>query len=117
MQKVAWPMITVIRLRLIPSTWVKVLERATPVTMPGRAIGRMTRKEIDSRPKKRLRPTAREIRDPRTTAISIAATPASIEVTSDSRALADSNALPNQLKVKPGGGHLRMRLELNASTR
>src|SRR3954469_14458970 len=111
MQKVAWPTITVIRLRLMPSTWVKVLDRATPVTMPGRAIGKMTRKEIDSRPKKRLRPTARGIKDPSTTAISIATTPASIEVRSASRAESDSKALPNQLKVKPGGGHLRMRLE------
>src|SRR5215475_14554423 len=100
----------------MPSTWVKVLEKATPVTMPGRAIGSTTRKEVVSRPKNLRRPTAREIRVPRTIAISIATTPASIEVTSASRALSDSKALPNQLKVNPGGGHLRMRLELKAST-
>ena len=86
------------------------------MTMPGRAIGRTTRKEIESRPKKLRRPTASEIRVPRTIAISIATTPASIEVISASRADSFSIALPNQLKVKPGGGHLRMRLELNAST-
>ena len=48
----------------MPSTWVKVLLRATPVTMPGRAIGRITRKEIVSRPKKRWRATASAARVP-----------------------------------------------------
>ena len=100
----------------MPSTWVKVLEKATPVTIPGRAIGRTTRKEIVSRPKNLRRPTASEISVPRTIAIIIATAPASIEVSSASRADSFSNALPNQLKVKPGGGHLRMRLELKAST-
>jgi hypothetical protein len=116
MQKVAWPMITVIRLRLIPSTWVKVLEKATPVTIPGRAIGRTTRKEIESRPKNLRRPTASAISVPNTIAISIAARPASTEWSSASRTDSFSKALPNQLRVKPGGGHLRMRLELKAST-
>ncbi len=37
----------------MPSTWVKVLLSATPVTIPGSAIGRITRNEIVSRPKKR----------------------------------------------------------------
>ena len=37
----------------MPSTWVKVALSAIPVTMPGSAIGRMTRNEIVSRPKKR----------------------------------------------------------------
>ena len=55
MQKVAWPTITVRRLSGMPSTWVNVSLRATPVTIPGRAIGRITRKEIVSRPKKRWR--------------------------------------------------------------
>ena len=109
-------MITVIRVRLIPSTWVKVLEKATPVTIPGRAIGRTTRKEIVSRPKNRRRPTASAISVPSTIAIDIATTPASIEVSSASRADSLSTALPNQLRVKPGGGHLRILLELKAST-
>ena len=114
MQKVAWPTITVSRLRLTPSTWVKVLREATPVTIPGRAIGRTTRKEIVSRPKKRWRPTASAIRVPSRSAIAVAIRPASIEVTSASRADSLSNALPNQLSVKPGGGHLRIWLELKA---
>ena len=42
MQKVAWPTITVKQAeRSMPSTWVKVLLSATPVTIPGRAIGRI----------------------------------------------------------------------------
>ena len=53
MQKVAWPTMTVNRLRSMPKTWVKVLLSATPVTIPGRAIGSTTRNEIVSRPKKR----------------------------------------------------------------
>ena len=105
MQKVAWPTITVSRLRLTPSTWVKVLLRATPVTIPGRAIGRITRKEIVSRPKKRWRPTASAARLPRTSAIAVATMPASIEVSSASRADSLSNALLNHSKVRPGGGH------------
>ena len=86
MQKVAWPTITVKRLRAIPSTWVKVLLRATPVTIPGRAIGRMTRKEIVSRPKKRCRATASEARVPSRIAIAVATNPAFSEVTKASRA-------------------------------
>src|SRR5207344_1636228 len=62
MQKVAWATITVNSERSMPNTWVNVLLRATPVTIPGRAIGRMTRKEIVSRPKKRCRATASDDR-------------------------------------------------------
>src|SRR6476659_1512140 len=114
MQKVAWPTITVKRLRLVPRTWVKVLLRATPVTIPGRAIGRITRNETVSRPKKRWRPTAIAARVPRTIAIAVAATPALIEVSRASRADSLSNAFVNHSKVQPGGGHLRILLELKA---
>src|SRR5215218_5488457 len=114
MQKVAWPTITVKRLRLIPRTWVKVLLRATPVTIPGRAIGSTTRKEIVSRPKKRWRATAREARLPRMRAIAVATAPASSEVSRASRALLLSKALPNHSVVRLGGGHLRILLELKA---
>ncbi len=114
MQKVAWPTITVSRLSGMPSTWVKVLLRATPVTIPGRAIGRITRKEIVSRPKKRWRATASEARVPSRSAIAVATTPALIEVRSDSRADSLSKALRNQSRVSPGGGHLRILLELKA---
>src|SRR3982751_5860845 len=114
MQKVAWPTITVKRLRGTSRTWVKVLEMATPVTIPGRAIGRITRKEIVSRPKKRCRATASAARVPRTTAIEAATTPALIEVTKASRAASSLKAWENQWVVNPGGGHSRILLELKA---
>src|SRR6187431_2153812 len=112
MQKVAWPTITVKRLSETPSTWVKVLLRATPVTMPGRAIGRITRKETVSRPKKRCRATAIEASVPSTSAIAVAAMPALTEVTKASLAASFSNAFENQSRVRPGGGQARILLEL-----
>ena len=93
---------------------MKVLLIATPVTIPGRAIGSSTRKEIVSRPKKRWRATASEASVPSTIAIAVAAAPALSEVSSASRALWLSIALGNQSSVKPGGGHSRMLLELKA---
>ncbi len=63
MQNVAWPMMIVSRPKSMPMVRNAVL-RAIPVTMPGRAIGRMTRKEIVSRPKKRKRWTANESERP-----------------------------------------------------
>ena len=63
----------------MPSTWVKVELSAIPVTIPGRAIGRMTRNEIVSRPKKRWRATAIEASVPRTRASAVASSPVLIE--------------------------------------
>src|SRR5689334_11664988 len=114
MQKVAWPTITVKRLSGTSSTWVKVLLIATPVTMPGRAIGRITRKEIVSRPKKRWRATASEARLPSARAIAVAAIPALTEVKKASRADSLLNASWNHWVVKPGGGQARILLELKA---
>src|SRR3954452_15200009 len=114
MQKVAWPTITVNRLRLMPRTWVKVSLRATPVTIPGSAIGRTTRNEIVSRPKERWRATASDARVPRSIAIAVAATPALSEVTSASRGPLSWKAWLNQWVVRPGGGHARTFDELNA---
>src|SRR5215218_8246354 len=114
MQKVAWPTITVKRLSGTSRTWVKVLEIATPVTIPGRAIGRITRKLIVSRPKKRWRATAREASVPSTMAIDAATAPAFSEVKKASRAGSSLNAWLNQWVVKPGGGHSSILLELKA---
>src|SRR6476660_3197186 len=112
MQKVACATITVKRLRSIPNTWVKVLLRATPVTIPGSAIGRITRNEIVSRPKNRWRDTASEARVPSTSAIAVAAIPALIEVKKASRAASLSNAFENHSVVRLGGGQARILLEL-----
>src|SRR3954453_13151991 len=114
MQKVAWPRRTGKRLRGTSGAGVKVLEIATPVTIPGRAIGRITRKLIVSRPKKRWRATAREASVPRTSAIAVAAIPALIEVKNASRAASLSTAFENHSVVKPGGGRARILLELKA---
>src|SRR5919205_783560 len=112
MQNVAWPTITVKRLRGTSRTWVKVLLIATPVTIPGKAIGKITRKEIVSRPKKRWRATASEASVPSTSAIAVASRPALIEVKNASRAASSLNAWLNQCVVHPGGGHSRILLEL-----
>ena len=80
MQKVAWPTTIVNRLRSMPRIWVKVELSAIPVTIPGSAIGRITRKEIVSRPKKRCRATASEASVPSTSAIAVAAAPAFSEL-------------------------------------
>ena len=80
----------------------------------GRAIGRITRKEIVSRPKKRWRATASAASVPRTRAITVANSPAFSEVKKASRAASSLNAWLNQWVVQPGGGHSRIRLELKA---
>ena len=115
MQKVAWPTITVKRLSGTPRTWVKVLLRATPVTIPGRAIGRITRKEIVSRPKKRWRATASAARVPSTSAIAVATTPGLDRGEKRfARGFVFRRPCENQWVVKPGGGHSRILLELKA---
>src|SRR3954454_13711003 len=114
MQNVACPTITVNRERSTPRTWVNVSERATPVTIPGRAIGRITRNEIVSRPKKRCRATASEASVPRKSAIAVATSPTLIDVQKASRALLELTASENQSKVTPGGGHSSVLLVLNA---
>ena len=58
--------------RSIPRTCVKVELSAIPVTMPGSAMGRMTRNETASRPKNRNRATPRAARLPSTSAIDVA---------------------------------------------
>ena len=50
MQNVAWPMTIVKSPSGTPSV-ANVVDSAIPVTMPGRAIGRITTNEIVSRPK------------------------------------------------------------------
>ena len=98
MQKVACPTITVNSVRSTPSTWVKVALSAMPVTIPGSAIGRITRNEIVSRPKKRWRETAIAASVPSTIAIAVAPSPAFTEVQSASRTPGLWKALSNQVE-------------------
>ena len=79
--------------------------RATPVTMPGRAIGRTNRNEYELRPKKRKRCMAKAASVPRTRAIAVAARATCTEFHSASRGPSVSHAWRHQSSVKPCGGH------------
>ena len=87
---------------------------AIPVTIPGNASGRMTRKEIASRPKNRWRATANAAHEPSRSAIAVAPSAAFNETKSASRTPGLSIALPNHLSVRPGIGHTSVRRVLNA---
>ena len=60
MQNVAWPKTIVQKLKGI-STRLKAERSEIPVMIPGKAIGRITRSDTVSRPKKRERATAEAI--------------------------------------------------------
>ncbi len=85
-----------------------------PVTMPGSASGRMTRKETDSRPKNRYRATANAASVPRTSATPVASRPACSDVHSASCAPGLWMALSNHLSVRPSGGQRCTRESLKA---
>ena len=87
---------------------------AMPVTIPGSAIGRMTRNEIASRPKKRYRETAIAASDPSTSAIRVAPRAAFKETSNASRTPGLSIARPNHFVVSPSSGHTSERRSLNA---
>src|SRR5687768_1962837 len=92
--------------------------RAMPVTMPGSAIGRITRNETASLPKNFVRYTAAASRLPNTRAIPVAA-----EATTTDRRRARQiagflNATSNQSSVNPGGGNRKLEdWEVNANSR
>ena len=75
MQKVAWPTMIVYTEKGVPAR-LKADCRASPVTMPGRAMGSTSIKDTASRPKKRKRWMPKETRTPSTSAITVATTPA-----------------------------------------
>ena len=74
---------------------------AIPVTIPGSAIGRMTRNAIASRPKKRYRATASAASVPSSSAIAVAPRAAFSETRSASRTPGLSIAFPNHFVVRP----------------
>src|SRR5918912_2838694 len=114
MQNVAWPITIVQSVGL--KWWTGLLAKkefsAIPVTTPGSAIGRTSRKLIASRPKKRKRLTAAAAAVPRTSATVVATAAAFSESMSASRASVFSQASWNHLVVKPGIGQLWMFDEL-----
>ncbi len=113
MQNVAWPMITVSRPRSIPIARNAVL-RAMPVTIPGRAIGRMTAKDTASRPKNEKRWTANASSVPRMSATVVAPSAAWSDVVSADRMPTSSIARMNQSSVRPSIGHRLNGAALNA---
>ncbi len=78
--------------------------RAIPVTMPGRAIGKITNSEMTSRPKNRYRATASDARVPRTSAISVATSATVSDVRKACCSPVFLIASPNQCRVNPTGG-------------
>ena len=87
---------------------------ASPVMIPGSAIGRMKRNEIESRPKKRARARPNAASEPRTSAKAVASSPARSESHSASRTSGSSHACENHFVVKPAIGQLWMFDELKA---
>ena len=84
MQNVPWPMTTVVKPRSHPSR-MKVLRSATPVTMPGRAMGSTMRNDRELRPKNLYRWSANDRHVPSTSATAVAASASFTEVQSASR--------------------------------
>ncbi|CAM5404514.1 hypothetical protein SANTM175S_09047 [Streptomyces antimycoticus] len=111
-QKVACPTTTVNRPKPMPigsRTVRKAALRAMPLTMPGSAIGRTSRKDTVRRPKKRWRWTAYAARVPSTRAIAVAASPALSEVSRAWRAPSLCRAARHQRPVRPLGGQPKER--------
>ena len=70
MQNVAWPR-TIVHVLNGMSAMLNAERNEIPVIIPGKAMGRMTRSEIASRPKNRDRATAAAQSVPSTIAISV----------------------------------------------
>src|SRR5919201_3993185 len=107
MQKVAWP-ITIVQIEKLSPAKTKNELSAIPVMIPGSAIGRSSRNETDSRPKKRKRWIAKAAIEPSTSAIPEARRPTSTESRSDERTSGLCQATENQCVVQPGMGQLWM---------
>src|SRR5258706_12423872 len=113
MQNVAWPTTIVAVEKLSPAVLTLALS-ASPVTIPGRAIGRTRDREKTSRPKKRKRWIANAAREPRMIAIPAASTPTWIDRPSASRTDALSHAAPNHWVLNSLIGQTCVRWALNA---
>src|SRR5213596_691764 len=119
MQKVEWP-ITIVQSEGV-RWWTGFCPKnelsAMPVTTPGKAIGRTSRKVTASRPKNLKRLTAAAAAVPSTSATVVASTAAFSESTSASRASWSCHAKLNHFVLKPAIGQLWMFDELNAYTK
>ncbi len=89
---------------------------ASPVTMPGSAIGRMISSDTTLRPKKRVRRNPIAASVPNTSATTVASAATLRLVSSASRAPWLSAASFHQCRVKPGGGQPNVLSVLNELT-
>lgn len=80
-----------------------------PVTMPGSAMGRITRSEIASLPAKRPRATAAAQSVPRRRARNVEIEAISTESRSADQTSGRSHVTTNQRRVNPGGGQTKLR--------
>ncbi len=87
--------------------------RAMPVTIPGRAIGRIRKNDTTSRPKKWKRWTANAARLPRTSATTIAKSATSMDRKNASRTSSLARASAYQFKVNCWIGQTWIRWALN----
>src|SRR6266850_776512 len=104
-QNVAWPA-TIVIVENEMSARLIAERNAIPVTIPGSAIGRITRYETVSLPKKRERATAAAARLPRTSANRVERRATTIESRIASQMAWLSRATPNHFVVRPGGGNV-----------
>src|SRR3982075_244133 len=105
MQNVAWPITIVSSEKLTPLKLMNELS-AIPVMIPGSAIGRTSRNEIASLPKKRKRWTANAAIDPSTTAIAVESSPARTDSHSAWRISALCHVEENHFVDRPCRGQL-----------
>src|ERR1700690_2236654 len=101
-QNVAWP-ITIVHSDRLMWPAMKAELSAMPVTIPGSAIGRTSRDDTASRPKKRRRATPNAAAEPSTSAIPVAIRPTRRDTHNDVLTSA-VHAAWNQWVVKAGIG-------------
>src|SRR5437763_723111 len=111
-QNVAWPT-TIVQIENVMCPARNAELSAMAVTMPGSAIGKTSRNEIASRPKKLNRATPNAAIEPSTSAIPVAISPTRTESQSAPRTSA-VHAAWNQCVVKPEIGQLSTFDLLNA---
>ena len=104
MQKVAWPIMIVHRLNVMPRLLIDAFS-AIAVTMPGSAIGSTRKSETAFRPKNRNRWTANAARLPRTRARIVAIVATIVEFVSASRTSGLFQARVQYLVVNSSIGH------------
>src|SRR5437667_8898277 len=113
MQNVAWPRTIVAVEKPIPEVRT-VAFRASPVTIPGRAIGSTSEREKTSRPKKLNRWIAKAASDPRRMAIAADSRPTWIDSARASRTDGLSQAEANHWVLNSRIGQTWIRSALNA---